>query len=99
MADVIISERAIADLDEIWDYIAEDSVRSADQVIDRIHRRCLYLGDHPEIGMKRDDLQPGLRRILEGRFAIFYRSRAGVLEVVRILRGERDLPGMFGGSG
>ncbi len=53
---------AVNDLSDIWLYLAENSPKSADKIIDDIQDFCLdYLSLFPEMGRKREDLQTGLR--------------------------------------
>jgi plasmid stabilization system protein ParE len=41
---------AFADLDEIWEYIAEDNVDAADRVLADIHSTLTTLAGSPQIG-------------------------------------------------
>ena len=45
-----------ADLDEIWEYIAEDNVDAADRVVADIHSTLTTLAGSPHIGHRRPDL-------------------------------------------
>lgn len=55
-ARYVLTETAAADLDEIWGYIAADSVDAADRVFSELLEACGRLGTHPEIGHTREDL-------------------------------------------
>jgi toxin ParE1/3/4 len=59
MRRIVVSPLAQADIDEIWDYIARDSIPNADRFVDRIESRLSLLADNPGIGVARDDLDPG----------------------------------------
>ncbi len=52
----IISEQALADLDEIWLYITRDSIDAADRVIDQIYEAIYKLAEHPGMGHRHEDL-------------------------------------------
>jgi toxin ParE1/3/4 len=52
----ILSEDADRDLDDIWDYIAEDNVDAADQWIGRLFDAFDAIGNTPGMGHKREDL-------------------------------------------
>jgi toxin ParE1/3/4 len=54
MPKVIVSPLAQADVDEIWDYIARESIPNADRYVDRIERRFALLADNPGLGVARD---------------------------------------------
>jgi len=53
--------QARADQQDIWLAVAENSVRAADGVIDRIDEVIFMLAQQPEAGRVRDDLRSGLR--------------------------------------
>jgi toxin ParE1/3/4 len=90
MPRIVGSPLAQADIDEIWDYIARDSVPNADRFVDRIERRFDLLPDNAGVGVARDDLRPGLRRFTHARYLIYDRSIRGGIEVVRVVHGARD---------
>ena len=94
-----VSKRPAAqnDLDEIWLHIAQDSVDSADRVMDLLEETCRTLSHHPEIGRTREDLALGLRSFPASSWIIFYIPlpfRQGI-EVVRVLHGRRDIGSEF----
>jgi toxin ParE1/3/4 len=43
----------------------------------------------------RDDVQKGMRMLVEGKHLIFYRVLEGRVEVVRVIHGSRDLTKIF----
>jgi len=53
------------------------------------------LAMHPRAGRRRDDLQPGLRGFPVGAYIVLYRIDEGDVVIVRVLRGSRDLDGIF----
>lgn len=59
--NIRISTAAVADLDELWLYVAEDNPVAADRYVDELTARCQLLGRNPEIGRPRDELADGLR--------------------------------------
>jgi addiction module RelE/StbE family toxin len=93
--ELYISPQAIADLTEIWLYIADDSPRRADVFIDRLYQQCHTLTRMPKIGRKREELLPGLRSFPVGRYIIFYRIREDQIEIVRVLSSYRDIESLF----
>jgi toxin ParE1/3/4 len=90
-----IRPRARADLIEIWDYIAEDSVANADAFVDNIHETMQMLANQPRSGRRRAELAPDILSFPFGRYIIFYRSSRKGLEIVRILHGSRDIEAIF----
>jgi toxin ParE1/3/4 len=87
--------RAVTDLAEIWDYIADDSEGRADAFIDPVDRKVRSLARRPHMGRAREELAEGLRSFPVGRYIIFYRAVPKGIEIVRVLHGARDLPTIF----
>lgn len=85
-----------ADIADIWDYIAEDSVRRADAWVDRLDTRLRTLSIQPMIGRARDELAPGVRSLPFGRYVIFYQPLDDGIDVVRVLHAARDVRSQFG---
>jgi toxin ParE1/3/4 len=85
------SREALQDQTEIWLSIAEDNLRAADGVYDRINDAIRMLADHPEAGRLREELRPGLRCLPVGSYLIFYSLGRGTLDVRRIMHGARDI--------
>jgi len=84
-----------ADIDEIWDYIAEDSVGEADAWVDRLDAKLRLLAPQPLMGRSRDELSPGVRSLPFGRYVIFYLPLADGIDVVRVLHSARDIEAIF----
>ena len=93
--ELVISDEAAADLQDIWDFIAEHSLQNADNFIDRIYERCNAFTRMPEMGRPRDELLPGLRSFPVKRYVIFYRIKEDTIEIVRVVSGQRDLESLF----
>lgn len=93
--ELITSDAAIADLIDIWTYIAEDNPERADPFIDQLHLKGKALAETPMIGRERNELIPGIRSFPVGRYLIFYRIVEKMLQVVRILSGYRDIDALF----
>ena len=93
---IIWSPEARADLSDIWDYYAKFVDRqSADKIVRGISDASRLIVDHPLAGRSRDEIRPGLRSIPARPYVIFYQTRAGVAEIVRVLHGRRDLDEVF----
>jgi toxin ParE1/3/4 len=84
-----------ADIDEIWDYIAEDSVVAADTWIDRLDAKLSLLASQPLMGRSRDELALGVRSLPFGRYVIFYLPLHDGIDVVRVLHSARDIASIF----
>jgi len=74
MPPLRISPRALLDLIEIWNYIADDSADNADSFIDQLNEAMQKLCHQPGMGRKREELAPQIRSFPYQRYVIFYRQ-------------------------
>lgn len=95
MSAVTLRPRAITDLAEIWNYIADDSEQRADGFIDLLDRKINVLAQRPNMGRVREELAEGFRSFPVDRYIIFYRFTPKGIEIVRVLHGARDLNTIF----
>jgi toxin ParE1/3/4 len=86
---------AEADLDEIWLYIAADSVTRADKFIDALTERFVTLSRSPRAGRSRPEIEPGLRSFSFRNYVIFYSLTEEGLVIERVLHGSRDIEAIF----
>ena len=93
----IVVKRPLAELDllDIWDYIADDSIDRADESLSRIEEKLQALARNPGMGRKREELLPGLQGFPIGNYVVFYREIENGIDAIRILRGSRDIEGIF----
>ena len=92
-----LSKQSRSDLDDIWLYIASDSVTAADRLIDEFAGKFQMLAKQPGMGRTREELAESLRSFPVGNYVIFYRPTQDGIEIVRILSGFRDIPNIFTG--
>ncbi len=96
MTPVRLLAEARNDLDEIWSFIAADSVEHADRLVTRLLDVCdSTLATFPESGRPRPELDVALRSLSVGDYVVFYRFTEDAVQVVRILHGARDSPTLF----
>jgi toxin ParE1/3/4 len=88
---IVIRPQALADLAEIWAYIAEDSAIHADAFAARIDRKFHALARRPGIGRARPELDKDLRSFVVGQHVIFYLPISNGIEVIRVLHSARDI--------
>jgi antitoxin ParD1/3/4/toxin ParE1/3/4 len=87
-----LSPEARDDLQEIRDYIARDSTEAARRVLAELRTAMRRLAEMPELGHVREDLaDEPLRFWPVYSYLIIYRPEAQPLQVVRVLRGARDI--------
>lgn len=82
---------ARSDLEEIRDYIAQDSSEAAERLLDKLLGKCRFLAKLPLVGQPRDQIRPGLRCFPAGRYVIYYVPVEDGIAVVRVIHGARDV--------
>lgn len=87
---------AAADILDIWDHIAEDSLDQADRWIDKLDEKFGILASQPLAGRAREELAADLRSFPFGRYVIFYMPVQDGIDVVRVLHSARDVDAAFG---
>lgn len=95
MVKIRLSRKAKADLDDIWLYIAQDNIVTADRFVELLVSKFPMLADYPDVGRQRPELAPEIRSFPVKNYLILYRSRASHLEIVRVVSGFRDLKSLF----
>src|SRR5208282_4088341 len=87
--------KALDDLDDIWTYIAADSVDAATRVESAIFQACEGIARHPLLGSKRSEITSLPVRFWVVRrfpnFIVVYRPATRPLEVVAVLHAKRDI--------
>ena len=96
MARVTRRPLAAADILDIWDHIAEDSLDQADRWIDKLDEKFGILATQPLMGRAREELAADLRSFPFGRYVIFYMPVQDGINVVRVLHSARDVDAAFG---
>jgi plasmid stabilization system protein ParE len=81
------------DLDEIWEFIAQDSPAGADKVTDDIVAAIEALVSAPHIGHRRTDLTRPLRFWRVPNYLIAYAPDEMPMWVTAIIHGSRSSPG------
>jgi toxin ParE1/3/4 len=92
MSDYAFHPEAFADLEEIWEYIAQDNIDAADRVLADIHSTLATLAASPRIGHRRPDLteRPLLFHVVRGEYLIAYAPNEAPLWVVAVVHGHRN---------
>ena len=90
MAGLRYSAAAKEDLKQIARYIAEDKPIAARKWVAKLREKCRLIASHPGIGDNRPELGDGIRSSYLGSYVIFFRRTNGGVEVVRVIRGNRE---------
>ena len=89
------TDPAIADLENIQDYLAKDSVEYADAVVERLILSVERLESFPESGRlvpEASDLK--VRELIVSGYRIIYRLRPSRAQILAVIHGARHLAGM-----
>ncbi len=89
------SPLALADLEEIAVYIAQDSPVRAHSFVDELEQKCEQLTGNPKLYRLRKEISTGMRVASHGDYLIFYRETGGGVRIERILHGARDYPSLL----
>lgn len=90
MSKVRLTRCADSDLEEIWGYIARDSVRNADRLLDKLHTTFWKLARQPGTGPACPGIAEDLRCFPVGNYVIYYRPIEQGIAIVRVLHRARD---------
>lgn len=90
---VVRHQKFIDDLYDAYAWIAPDSERAAERLLDRVDATVERLLQHPMIGAPREPLAAGLRsiRVRPFRHVIFYRVTDDEVVLIRLLHDARAL--------
>ncbi len=93
MAKYELTNKAVADLNGIWEYTIENwSENQADKYYDMLLETCQEIANNPELGKRYEGISPDFFGLKANRHVIFYRIRTDFpLEITRILHGQMDL--------
>ena len=99
---LIWSNQARADLLNIYVLIGLEQPAAAERYFDRIEEKARLLQSQPRMGVRRPDIRPTLRMLVEAPYLLLYRTEPDTdegaitaVEIVRVLDGRRDMGGLF----
>ena len=92
MAQIIWTEPALSDLDEIAEYIALDKPNAATRLVEKVFSSTNRLEQFPESGRKPLELKNArYLEIIVAPCRIFYRVEANKVYILYVMRSERKL--------
>ncbi len=93
MAKVILRQKAIDDLKDIWGYYFEKwSERQTNKYYATIKLACKGIGKNPDVGKECNGISQKLLRLKSGKHIIFYQYLSeDKIEVIRILQERMEL--------
>lgn len=93
MARCRFTNKAVADLTQIWNYTySKWSERQADKYYQMLLDNCAQVADNPDLGKEYFLVTGNLLGFRAARHIIFYhRIEGGEIEIIRILHEQMDL--------
>jgi toxin ParE1/3/4 len=91
MSQLLVTESAQADLDQIWLFIARDDPGAATQFLNHLINRCRSYANQPLLGERRPEIGSDVRSFSVGRYVVFYLPLAEGIQVARVIHGARDV--------
>jgi toxin ParE1/3/4 len=95
---VVLTRRALADLDAIAEWIGRDNPNRAVTFASELREKCRSLSDMPEAWPLKQGWNPMQARIRHWHgYLIVYVVLEGRIDVLHIVNGARDLDTLMGG--
>ena len=92
MAEIKWTEPALADLDELAQYIALDKPIAAKKLVSEVFKATKTLKTFPEAGRKPPELEnTDYRELVVGPCRLFYRIDKNIVYILYVMRSEREL--------
>lgn len=92
MAQIIWTEPALLDLNEIAEYIALDKPGAASYLVQSVFAKTERLEEFPKSGRKPPELKRSrYKEIIVGPCRIFYRIEKDKVYILHVMRSERKL--------
>jgi hypothetical protein len=96
MKRFVLTRRAKADVEGIWEYIAADDIDAANRIVEALEAAMANLGKNPGIGHWREDLADrNFRFLLVSPYLIVYLEKSKPLRIARVLHASRDVRSML----
>lgn len=86
------------DLEGILEYLEERSIRAAEELAAELDRTCQLLAAQPGLGRPRNELCPGARSVVVGKYVLIYSPASDGINALRVIHGSRDIVAAFAES-
>ncbi len=95
---LVWTPQAREDLIDIYVTIGLDNEPAAERLLAAIEAKALLLINHPQLGVRRGEIAPTARMLVEGAYLILYETYPDTddgpineVEIVRVVHGHREL--------
>jgi toxin ParE1/3/4 len=90
--NVLWTDAAVAQLQAIYDYLAQTSPDYAVRIVDRLTNRSIQIAAFPNSGRMVPEYERNeIREVIEGRYRIIYLVEPSQVQVLAVIHGARDL--------
>ena len=100
--ELVWSNQARTDLLDIYVLIGVERPAVAERYLDRIESKVELLRSQPRMGVRRSDIRPSMRMLVENPYLLLYRTDPdtdegpiGTVEIIRVVDGRLELHGIF----
>jgi toxin ParE1/3/4 len=98
MPKLLWSDEALEDMMNIYVFIGTNNPDAAERMYTTFEARAKSLLVHPRLGVRRRELTPWARLLIEGNYFIFYRTHpdtdlgdVSAVEIMRVVHAKQDL--------
>jgi len=98
MPKLLWSDDALEDMMSIYVFIGVNNAEAAERMYTNLEARAKSLIMYPRLGVRRRELMPWARLLIEGNYFIFYRTHpdadlgsVDAVEIMRVVQGNQDL--------
>lgn len=93
MSRFVLSNEALIELDDIWEYIARDNIEAASRWIGKLLDACEMLAENPHAGHSMPEIANRSALFWPvGKYIIVYRPLRDHIEILAVTQGSRDIP-------
>jgi len=98
MAKYFLTNKAVEDLSEVWEYTYEVwSESQADKYYELLTNSFSEIVQNPAIGKNYEEIDSAILGLRVGKYIVFYRAvKSSDIEIVRILHQRMDLKSRMG---
>jgi len=95
MSTYKLTDEALQDLDEIFNYLSGYSLDAVDRFLDALEKKYKNLVNFPQMGKSYEELAPQLRGVPIDGYILLYRLVGEDIEILRVVSGYRNLKSLF----
>jgi plasmid stabilization system protein ParE len=92
---LLLSNCVPSDLEEIAEYIAQDSPRHAARMLRLLRAQIKEIAKQPQVYRLRPEIGASARLATVGNYVILFRIRHHAVRIERVVHGSRDLAPML----